>query len=67
MGFWSKYGTLKRDPKLALTLDTIRATTIRATAQFGWTRDVLLNQIKASAYERAVKEKKTHNFPIALA
>jgi len=27
---------------------------------------VLLNQIKASAYERAVTEKKIHNFPLAL-
>jgi hypothetical protein len=27
---------------------------------------VLLNQIKASAYERAVTEKKTHNFDLAL-
>ena len=33
---------------------------------FGWTRNVLLNQIKAGAYERAVTEKKTHNFPLAL-
>lgn len=39
---------------------------LRATAQLGWTRDVLLNQIKAQAYERAVKEKKTHNFETAL-
>jgi len=39
---------------------------LRATAQFGWSRNVLLNQIKATAYERAVKEKKTHNFPLAL-
>jgi len=37
-----------------------------ATAQFGWSRRVLLNQIKAKAYERARKEKKTHNFPLAL-
>lgn len=37
-----------------------------ATAQFGWSRNVLLNQIKAGAYERALKEKKTHNFPLAL-
>ena len=35
---------------------------LRATAQLGWSRNVLLNQIKAGAYERAVKEKKTHNF-----
>ena len=39
---------------------------LRATAQFGWSRNVLLNQIKAGAYERAVKEKKTHNFALAL-
>ena len=39
---------------------------IRATAKLGWSRNVLLNQIKAGAYERAVKEKKTHNFPLAL-
>lgn len=39
---------------------------LRATVQFGWSRKVLLNQIKANAYERAVKEKKTHNFPLAL-
>ena len=35
---------------------------LRATARFGWSRNVLLNQIKAGAYERAVTEKKTHNF-----
>ena len=39
---------------------------LRATAQFGWSRNVLLNQIKAGAYERAATEKKTHNFPLAL-
>jgi predicted nuclease of restriction endonuclease-like (RecB) superfamily len=39
---------------------------LRATAQFGWSRNVLLNQIKAGAYERAVTEKKIHNFPLAL-
>ena len=39
---------------------------LRATAQLGWSRSVLLNQIKAGAYERAVKEKKTHNFTLAL-
>jgi predicted nuclease of restriction endonuclease-like (RecB) superfamily len=37
-----------------------------ATARFGWTRNVLLNQIKAGAYERAAKEKKSHNFSVAL-
>lgn len=39
---------------------------LRATAQLGWSRNVLLNQIKAQAYERAVLEKKTHNFAAAL-
>jgi predicted nuclease of restriction endonuclease-like (RecB) superfamily len=39
---------------------------LRATAQCGWSRNVLINQIKAEAYERAVKEKKTHNFALAL-
>ena len=39
---------------------------LRATAQLRWSRNVLLNQIKGGAYERAVKEKKTHNFPLAL-
>lgn len=39
---------------------------LRATARFGWSRNVLLNQIKACSYERAVTEKKTHNFDLAL-
>lgn len=39
---------------------------LRATAQCGWSRKVLLNQIKSGLYERAVKEKKTHNFDLAL-
>lgn len=39
---------------------------LRVTAQFGWSRSVLLNQIKGQADERAVQEKKTHNFALAL-
>jgi len=39
---------------------------LRATVRLGWSRSVLLNQIKAGAFERAVKEKKTHNFELAL-
>ena len=39
---------------------------LKATAQFGWTRNVLLNQIKANAYARAVTDKKSHNFALAL-
>ncbi len=37
-----------------------------ATGRLGWTRHVLLNQIKAQAYQRARAEKKTHNFALAL-
>lgn len=39
---------------------------LRATAQYGWTRNVLLNQIKVGAYERSLKEGKSHNFALAL-
>ena len=39
---------------------------LRASAQLGWSRNVLLNQIKAKAYERTRKEGKAHNFPAAL-
>ncbi len=39
---------------------------LRATAQFGWTRNVLMNQIKAGAYEHSLAEGKLHNFPAAL-
>ncbi|MDO8543195.1 MAG: PDDEXK nuclease domain-containing protein [Opitutaceae bacterium] len=49
-----------------LTDPAARLFYLRATARFGWSRNVLLNQIKAGAYERAVTEKKTHNFPLAL-
>ncbi len=49
-----------------LTDPAARLYYLRATAQFGWSRNVLLNQIKAKAYERAVTEKKTHNFTLAL-
>ena len=36
------------------------------TAQSGWTRSVLLNQIKADAYGRSLAKGKAHNFPLAL-
>lgn len=49
-----------------LTAPEARLWYLRATASFGWSRNVLLNQIKAGAYERAVTEKKTHNFDLAL-
>ncbi|MBI3371900.1 MAG: DUF1016 domain-containing protein [Betaproteobacteria bacterium] len=39
---------------------------LRATAQFGWSRNVLLNQIKARSYERSLKDGKAHNFPAVL-
>lgn len=39
---------------------------LRATARFGWSRRVLLNQIKAGAFERARRDGKSHNFPAAL-
>ncbi len=37
-----------------------------ATSRFGWTRKVLLNQIKAEAFQRSLAEGKSHNFPAAL-
>lgn len=49
-----------------LTEPAARLWYVLATAQFGWSRNVLLIQIKAAAYDRAVKEKKTHNFAMAL-
>lgn len=36
-----------------LTEPAARLFYLRATAQFGWSRNVLLNQIKAGSYERA--------------
>ena len=39
---------------------------LQATTRFGWTRNVLLNQIKAGAYEHSLAEGKTHNFPAVL-
>ena len=39
---------------------------LHTTARYGWTRNVLLNQIKAGAYERSLAEGKRHNFKIAL-
>ncbi len=39
---------------------------LTATAQCGWSRNVLLNQIKAKAYERQCITPKQHNFAKAL-
>ncbi|MCY2986684.1 MAG: PDDEXK nuclease domain-containing protein [Planctomycetota bacterium] len=49
-----------------LTDPAARLYYLRATAQFGWTRNVLLNQVKAGAYERSLKAGKSHNFTLAL-
>ena len=39
---------------------------LETTVQFGWSRNVLLNQIKANAYRLAKEIPKQHNFPKAL-
>lgn len=39
---------------------------LKATAALGWSRDVLLNQIKADAYSSFMKDSKTSNFKLAL-
>jgi predicted nuclease of restriction endonuclease-like (RecB) superfamily len=39
---------------------------IRATVQMGWSRSILLNQIKAGAYRFQKTVPKQHNFPKAL-
>ena len=36
------------------------------TGQSGWTRSILLNQIKADAYGRSLADGKAHNFSLAL-
>lgn len=38
---------------------------LEATAKLGWTRNVLLNQINANAYQASLQDK-THNFQAAL-
>jgi predicted nuclease of restriction endonuclease-like (RecB) superfamily len=49
-----------------VTAPAARLYYLRATARFGWSRRVLLNQIKGGAYERSLKGGKLHNFPAAL-
>jgi predicted nuclease of restriction endonuclease-like (RecB) superfamily len=39
---------------------------LKGSARFGWSRAVLLNQVKGQAYERTRTEGKSHNFPAAL-
>ena len=46
--------------------DAQRLYYLRATAAYGWSRNVLLNQIKAGAWERSRAEGKSHNFPKVL-
>lgn len=39
---------------------------LQASARFGWSRAVLLNQVKGDAFQRTRAEGKSHNFPAAL-
>ena len=39
---------------------------LKSTLDFGWSRAVLLNQIKANAYEHHLSQPKQHNFPKTL-
>ena len=39
---------------------------IRATSETGWSRNVLMNQIKAGAYQYQKEVPKQHNFPKVL-
>ncbi|MCP4605672.1 MAG: DUF1016 domain-containing protein [Proteobacteria bacterium] len=39
---------------------------LQTARDFGWTRNVLLNQIKVDAYSRQLAEGKQHNFPRTL-
>ncbi len=48
-----------------VTGDKEREYYIKSSREFGWSRNVLLNQIKAGAYTFSLKQK-THNFPKAL-
>ena len=43
-----------------------RAFYLRSVAHLGWSRSVLLNQIKAKAYQRSLKDGKSHNFGRSL-
>jgi len=43
-----------------------RAFYLRATAHAGWSRNILLNQIKARAYQRSQKDGKSSNFNRSL-
>ncbi|MCR4316899.1 MAG: PDDEXK nuclease domain-containing protein [Planctomycetes bacterium] len=39
---------------------------VTAATKYGWTRNVLLNQINSGAYRRSGKKRKTHNFALVL-
>lgn len=39
---------------------------LQGTSRFGWSRSVLLNQIKAAAFERSLSADKAHNFPLTM-
>jgi len=39
---------------------------LKSTKEMGWTRNVLLNQIKVDSYSRHISENKQHNFQKAL-
>lgn len=39
---------------------------LQATAEYGWSRNILLNQVKAQAYARSKLEKKSNNFRTTL-
>ena len=43
-----------------------RAFYLRASAHAGWSRNILLNQIKARAYQRSLKAGKSHNSTLAM-
>jgi len=37
---------------------------LNATREYGWSLNVLLNQIKAQAYQRAISDNEAHNFQV---
>lgn len=39
---------------------------LHATARMGWSKNILLNQIKGRAFQRSLKEGKSHNFKRSL-
>lgn len=43
-----------------------RAFYLRCAAHAGWSKNILLNQIKARAWQRSLKAGKSHNFKLAL-